>query len=72
MKEQDIIKELKLHIFMIYETKSVYAKHKGVSEAYVSMVLNGKKHIPQSMLDDIGIKKERVVTFEYSEIQGSK
>ena len=69
MKEQDIIKALKLHIFMVYETKSVYAEKKGVSEAYVSMVLNGKKHIPQSMLDDIGIQKKRVVSFKYSKIK---
>lgn len=68
MEEKEVLEKLKLHIFKLYDTKSYYAKCKGLSEAYISMVLSGKKPMPQSMLMDIGMQKERVITFKYSRL----
>jgi hypothetical protein len=46
-----------------YGTQRQYARERGVSPAYVSAILQGRKSMPDWMLDDLGLKRiERFVT----------
>lgn len=45
-----------------YGTQAKYARERGVTPAYISAIVSGKKHIPDWMLADVGLKRiERFV-----------
>lgn len=64
MKLEDVIKKLRGHIYSEFETASNYANSKGVSKAYISSVLTGKREPSDGMLSDIGIKKEKQTIYK--------
>ena len=55
-KEKMIIK-LKKYIKDNFKNQSAYARHKGVSRAFVSAVVLGVQEPSKSMLDDINLMK---------------
>ncbi len=58
MTEDDLRLELKKFVFFGYKFAKDYANEKGVSPAFLSAVICGVKRIPDSMLADIGYKRE--------------
>lgn len=58
MNRDKMIAILKGHIYSNYKNASDYAEKKGLSRAFISAVMVGKKNPNQSMLDDIGLRME--------------
>lgn len=54
--EIDIRAVVKAHIAKKYGTQGIAAKEWGVSSAYVSSVLNGRKAMPENMAKEAGYK----------------
>jgi transcriptional regulator with XRE-family HTH domain len=63
MKEQDLIKKLKGHIYSEYGSARAFAREVGLSNTYISQVLNGDKPLTDTILAHVGFKK--VVTIDY-------
>lgn len=60
----EIITELRVYIAINFNGKQkAFAKSLGVSTAFVSSVMNGKKHPSEEMLRQIGFSKETEVRF---------
>lgn len=49
-----------------FGSQSAYAEFLGVSDAMVSLVVNGRKKPSKLMLDDLGYEKVRVSTYTYT------
>jgi hypothetical protein len=57
----NFIYDLKLYIFLTHKTQSNYAKHVGVSNAYVSAIVRGQKPPNKLILDSVGYKLEKLI-----------
>lgn len=66
MTEQKFLKLLKQHIFNKHGTQSAAATHWGLSNAYVSLVVNGVKTPSDVILKDMGLKVKRETIRTYS------
>lgn len=64
MKIEEIIKKLRGYIYSEFESATNYANSKGVSKAYISAVLKGKREPNDEILSDIGIKKEKQTIYK--------
>ena len=61
---QDKMREsLRMHIALRYKRQRNAARRWGVSDAYISSVLLGKKRPSQKILDEIGLREK--ITVEY-------
>lgn len=56
MTKDEFCEALRVHIAIKHKRQAVAAKEWGVSEAYVSQVLRGKKSPTEAMLSDSGFK----------------
>lgn len=68
MTHEQVIKKLKLYIFLKHKNSRAYAKELGVSFQYVSMVLKGEREPSNYMLHDIEIVKTKQTV--YSKAKG--
>jgi transcriptional regulator with XRE-family HTH domain len=60
----DVKKELLIHIAMNHDGKQCrFADSIGVSRAFVSAVINGKKNPSKSMLDLLGLKAVKEIRY---------
>lgn len=65
----DVIKELRVYIATHFKgLQKEYAKSIGVSSAFVSSVMVGKKPPSKKMLSDLGIEMSKVTTIQYSRV----
>ena len=58
MNKTDMLKKLKGYIYSEFGNAKNYAEYKGVSTAFISAVLNGKKEPTESILSDVAMSKE--------------
>jgi len=63
MTQEQVIKKLKLYIFLKHKSAKAYAAHIGVSFQYVSMVLKGEREPSNYMLSDIELIKTKVTVY---------
>lgn len=63
MNGEEFTKKLLKHILINYRYMTRYADHLGVSKAYISAVVSGKKPPSKAILKDIGM--ERIATITY-------
>lgn len=61
---EDVIAELERYVDS-FPTKGDAANALGVSRAYLWRVLNERTDPPPSILEKIGYRKERVISYEY-------
>lgn len=64
MTKEEVLKELRRYIKQNYGTQTAYAAELKVSNNLVSEVLLGKRGIPRYMLNEIGLKAVKTVTYE--------
>lgn len=65
MKVKDIVCMIKMRIANDFDMRqSKYADHLGVSSAYVSAVLKGKRVPSQQMCNDVGVSVEKQVIYK--------
>ena len=60
MNKQDMLKKLKGFIYSEFGTSKAYAKSKGVTPAFISAILKGKKDPTPEILGDIKVVKKVV------------
>lgn len=61
-REIDLLPELRAYVARTYKRQCVAAKAWGVSDAFVSAVLTGRKQPTAAILDEVGLV--RVVTYQ--------
>lgn len=64
MSLDKVLKKLKGYIYSEFGTASEYARSKGVSRAYISAVLTGKREPNESILSDINVSKIKTTTYK--------
>jgi transcriptional regulator with XRE-family HTH domain len=64
LKIEAVIKKLRVYIFTNFKSGSDYAKSKGVSRAYISAVLTGKREPNDEILKDIGVTKQKLTIYK--------
>lgn len=63
LSEAEVVRRIKLHIRDKHGSQHEFAKSMQVSDAYVSQVLGGKRHMPAEWLRLIGVA--RVIEVKY-------
>lgn len=65
MNAEKMREELRVYIARHHIKQSSYAEKLGVSSAFVSAVVTGLKPPSTEMLNDLGLRRERTVKYEY-------
>lgn len=68
MTEQEVIKQLQDLINYDYRQADM-AKDAGVSSAYLSAVLKGRKRPSDAILKLIGVEKTKTITYSYVKVK---
>jgi hypothetical protein len=64
MTKEEVLDYLRRYVSQNYGTQRAYAEELKVSDNLVSEVLLGKRAIPKYMLNEIGLKKVKTITYE--------
>ena len=68
MTREQFLTELRVYIARNFKTQTAYAKHLGVSNAYLSMMCSGNKEPSKKILSDMGMTLKKTVSFDYQEL----
>ena len=68
MTEVKFLKLLKTHIFTNHGTQAAAAKHWGVSDNFMSLVVNGVRVPNTEMLQDMGFTAKRQTIRTYTKV----
>ena len=63
MTKDQAIHKIKVYIVDVYGNQTELAQSIGVSSAYISAIMTGKKEIPSWMLDMVDLEKIEKITY---------
>ena len=58
MTKDEIIDKLKVDMILNYGSWGAFAKHLGVSQALMSMMINGSRELNKAILEHVGMEKK--------------
>lgn len=61
--EQEFLADLRAHIARKYVTRKIAAMHWGMSDSYLSLVVNGSRPPSQKILKDMGYQRQKIVSY---------
>lgn len=68
MNKERFLKKLRGYIAEEFVTQSNAARHYGVSRAFMSAMVTGKKRVIPEILADMGYRDERTVIYKYFKV----